>query len=64
MVTLKPGRRVLGDRAVWVFSLIARLFEESMDRARRVIAVHPNLADVRYWEQSGTTLLAQSITAF
>ena len=50
--------------AAWVFSLIAGVFDESMDRARRTIAVHPNWADVRSWEQSGTTLLAQSITAF
>jgi hypothetical protein len=50
--------------AAWVFSLIAGVFDESMDRARRTIAVHPNWADVRSCEQSGTTLLAQSITAF
>ena len=46
------------------FSLIAGVFDESMDRTRRTITVHPNSADVRSWEQNGTTLLAQSITAF
>jgi len=38
--------------AAWVFSLIAGVFDESMDRARRTIAVHPNWADVRSWSKA------------